>query len=332
MQHGLARARPGVNPEVAVVALGNARGGQAFLRGGHPRVHLRGETSRLPVLPGEDGKVDLAARVAVARVQVPLAAPRVGASGLVGPSVLLGREAGQLTSGARALRDGRRALELRLAVRRAVAARSHDDASGLKGRATRGEKVHEFAVVAYENSDAAEALEHLTQLLASVRVKVVGRLVRHEHVGATPEGNRHLQLLALTEGELAKAPGHVVLYAEGLAEPPGLAVVVQREVGEPLGRLVGVLGHVGADEVMRDGSGVGLDEAARDLGQRGLAAAVVAQKRGPSGGEGDGDIVENGLAGRRVGVAHAGEHKLHRHLFSGEMPGGHSSRHQGFLS
>ncbi len=287
---------------------------------------------RLPVLAGEDGEVDSAARVAVARVQVSLAAPRVGAGGLVGPSVLLGGETGQLAPGARALRDGRRALELRLAVRRAVAARSHDDASGLKGRAACGEKVHEVAVVAHEDSDAVEARERRAQLLASVRIEVVGRLVCHEHVGTTPEGYRHLQLLSLAEGELAKAPGHVVPYAEGLAEPPGLAAVVQREVREPLGRLVGVLGHVGADEVMRDGSGVGLDEAARDLGERGLAAAVVAQKRGPSGGEGDGDIVENGLAGRRVGVAHAGEHKLHRHLFSGEMPSGHSSRHQGFLS
>ena len=249
----------------------------------------------------------------------------------MGPSVLLGREAGQLAPGARALRDGRRALELRLSVRRAVAARSYDDASGFEGCAARGEKVHEFAVVAHEDPDAAEALEHLAQLLAGVRVQVVGGLVRHEHVRAAPESDRHLQLLALAKGELAKTPGHVVLYAEGLAQLAGLAAVVQRKVGEPLGWLVGVLRHVGADQAVRDGARVRRQQAAGDLCQCGLAAAVVAQERGPADGEGDGDVVEDGLAGRGVGVRDAGEHKLHRHLFSGEMPGGHSSRHQGFL-
>lgn len=256
------------------------------------------------------------ARVAVARVQAALAAPRVGAGGLAGSRVLLGSEARELALGARPLRDGRRALELRLTVRRAVAARSHHDASGLKGRAALGEKVHEVAVVAHENPDAAEAREGARKLLARVGVEVVGGLVGNEHVRAAPEGHSHLQLLALAKGELVKAPGHVVLYPEGLAELPGSSSVVERKVHEPLRRLVGVLRHIGADKPARDRARVRRDESARDLGQRGLAAAVVAQKRGPSGGEGDGDVVENGLAGRRVGVAHAGEHKLHRYLFS----------------
>ena len=149
--------------------------------------------------------------------------------------------------------------------------------------------------MADEDADALEALDEPCDARAGVAVDVVRGLVEHEHVRPLPERARDLQLLALAERELVVAPGHVVLDAERCAEGARVPSEVRSEVEQARGRVVRLLRAVRAREVRRHAARVRHDEAAGDLRERGLPAAVVAQKAGPALREGDAHAVEDGF-------------------------------------
>ena len=206
---------------------------------------------------------------------------------------------------------GGRALQLGLSVRGGVAAGAHHELARFERCAAICQRVEELAVVAYEDADAVEAPQCAGKLLARCVVDVVGRLVEDERVGALPECCRHLQLLLLAAGQLGVAPWHVVLDAEDAPHLARLAAEVECEVGQPVGFGVGLLGAHDGEQAARDASHIGLDQPAGDLREGGLAAAVVAEQAGPAAREGDGYVVQNGIGGGGVGVAHAGKGYLH---------------------
>lgn len=166
--------------------------------------------------------------------------------------------------------------------------------------------------MAHEDSDTAKPAECLGELAARCAVKVVRGLVDREHVGALPQGACDLQLFPLAVRELVKPPGHVVFNAEHLAQTARFAVVRAGELVEVLGRRVRLLSAVNGEQAVRDLAGIRRKHSAGDLRKRGLATAVIAQKAGPAGREGDGDGIENGVGNGRVGVRDASQRKLRR--------------------
>lgn len=135
-------------------------------------------------------------------------------------------------------------------------------------------------------------------------------------------GHRHLQLLSFSVREALEAPRHVVLDGEGIPQRLRLPAVVRREIEEPFRRAVRPLLAQDAEQPARDGPDVGRYLPADHLRERGLPAAVVAQKAAPAAGEGYRDIVQDGIRDAGIGVAHMGEHDLHRAFLRTESGAG----------
>ncbi len=95
---------------------------------------------------------------------------------------------------------------------------------------------------------------------------------------------------------------------------PRFASIVEGEVCERVGWGVRFLGAEHAEEASGHAAG-SAERANRNACERGLAAAVVAQKAAPALWEGDIYVVQDGFGGARIGVAHVRKGNLHRHVF-----------------
>ncbi|VWM04884.1 Uncharacterised protein [Collinsella intestinalis] len=166
----------------------------------------------------------------------------------------------------------------------------------------------------HEDADAGEAGQQSCQLGTGLAIEVIGRLIHCEHIGSLPERAGDLQFLALTETELVPAPGHVIGETQAFAEAAGLAAKVEREVHQDRGRFVCLLWAVGGEQTARNRSRVGFQKAAGDFGERGLAAAVVAQKPGPTLRESNGHVIQNRVLRCGVRVGHTRECELHKDI------------------
>ena len=256
-------------------------------------------------------EVDLAFRVVVFRVDVPFAHARLRASRLAGAGVLFRSEPRKALLRRLALAHGGRPLDVRLRMRGAEPAGTDDDAPRFERRASVGESVEEFAVVAHEDPDAAVARKRAGELRAGLAIDVVRRLVEHEGVRSLPERNADLELLLFAAGQLMKAPGHVVFDAHDAPDLACLAPEIRREVEERFGLDVGLLGAEGGIRNAGNRARIGFDDAAGDFREGRFAAAVIAEQTGPALREGDGDAVQHGFGGSGIGVRDAGKGYLH---------------------
>jgi hypothetical protein len=144
------------------------------------------------------------------------------------------------------------------------------------------------AIVRHQQPDAAEAAQRRRDLLAPLSIQVVRRLVERQHVRLGGQRRRQLPPLALAQGERSPALQLRRRAAQPAAPAPGLAVVGGGERAErvlQLDHLLPAQDHAPIVRIADDRAARRGECAERQLQERGLAGAVVADHAGPARGE-----------------------------------------------
>ena len=133
-----------------------------------------------------------------------------------------------------------------------------------------------------QKADSLERLQALQYTFAGLRIKVVRRLIEHEHIGTLPERASDLSTLLLAARKALIVPQPRIFDAERIADLQRLASPIGCKIAKLSGYDRGVLWAICSEQHRGDRPLIGHDQPGCNASERALTAAVVADDTRPT--------------------------------------------------